>query len=783
MIFTPEMWRTEATEKLKTLHHWFTQRLSQNLPYPVYSTLVGLALYPPVHISRQPNGIWAVLGVVQDVTNYTDNFFITDQLKQWQAQELLPDEKEIIQWVTEQITQYNRRWQAFNPILDFLQVMSIAQTVIPATEWMWIEKAWREEHNQLQQATLSGSGAIAQGEGATAVGEGGVKAGDVGGSITTIHAAEGANVIVGEPSRPQSYRPDKRVLDAAIARQVPVNTPTELVAMIRQTDSGRLLAEFDISEEQRAGIQSSKPFPLSFPVATDGTLRPAEVFLRIDTQDFALQVSEKKLEIPVGGDSMPCRFSLTPLRPGKLSLLLEVLTKDQILIAQGTLTTNGTETLSAEKVVTSIMIFVMSPASKGSGEGIPDEGINPSKGPEGSGPWQLAAKQVWLHQLYEKGLLDSETYKQIVNNFVDLNSEINHQTANRLARVLSSEVSYGTRYAAAEALGEVGFAAVEPLVEILEKAEDSETLRFAIQTLGRIGAVQPLLDALRHWYEPVRGIARATLNQRGFILHLLPDLEDENPKVRQAAIQAITSIRTQYWIPPYGEPEWAEIPAGEFIMGSNRYGNEQPVHRVYVPRFAIARTPITNAQYQLFVAATNHRAPYDWQNAGFPQNLESHPVVGIFWNDAIVYCRWLSQVTGQEITLPSEAEWEKAARGDKDAREYPWGDTFDRFRCNTWELGIHGTTPVGIFLNGASPYGVLDMSGNVWEWTRSQYRNYPYQADDGREGMDSGGWRVLRGGAWFDSRDFARAAFRLNDLPVNRNAYGGFRVVRRPPSR
>ncbi|MCA9875681.1 MAG: SUMF1/EgtB/PvdO family nonheme iron enzyme, partial [Anaerolineales bacterium] len=185
---------------------------------------------------------------------------------------------------------------------------------------------------------------------------------------------------------------------------------------------------------------------------------------------------------------------------------------------------------------------------------------------------------------------------------------------------------------------------------------------------------------------------------------------------RSMIAKAMVRSGAGYWAPPHGEPEWVEIPAGEFTMGSERYDNEKPIRQVSLPAYAIARVPITNVQYELFVKAAKHRPPNHWEENRVPKGLESHPVVNVSWYDAIAYCQWLSEVTGKTITLPNEAEWEKAARGEKDAREYPWGNTFDRLRCNSYELGINGTTPVGIFPDGASPYGVLDMSGNVWEW-------------------------------------------------------------------
>jgi formylglycine-generating enzyme required for sulfatase activity len=158
-------------------------------------------------------------------------------------------------------------------------------------------------------------------------------------------------------------------------------------------------------------------------------------------------------------------------------------------------------------------------------------------------------------------------------------------------------------------------------------------------------------------------------------------------------------------------------------------------------------------------------------------------VVNVSWDDALAYCRWLSQVSGQSITLPSEAQWEKAARGDKDKRAYPWGDTWNKTKCNTAELGLGDTTPVGIFPEGASPYGCLDMAGNVWEWTRSAYHEYPYDPADGREDLNGTDvLRVLRGGSWFIHGDGARVPGRGRYYPLYRDDTDGFRVMVAPIS-
>ncbi len=149
------------------------------------------------------------------------------------------------------------------------------------------------------------------------------------------------------------------------------------------------------------------------------------------------------------------------------------------------------------------------------------------------------------------------------------------------------------------------------------------------------------------------------------------------------------------------------------------------------------------------------------------------PVVGVNWYEATAYCAWLAAVTGREFRLPGEAEWEKAIRGT-DGRTYPWGETFDAARCNTVEGQIYTTTPVGLYPDGVSPYGLFDGAGNVWEWTGDWYRMYP-----GGEPRDDFGekFRAVRGGSWLIFGRLARCAYRFRLVPVNFNDIVGFRVV------
>ncbi len=222
------------------------------------------------------------------------------------------------------------------------------------------------------------------------------------------------------------------------------------------------------------------------------------------------------------------------------------------------------------------------------------------------------------------------------------------------------------------------------------------------------------------------------------------------------------------------------MPAGPFLMGSDpkrdkeAVADELPQHTVMLPAYDIACYPVTVAEYGCFVRA-GHAEPEDWQTQ--LRKLD-HPVVNVTWQDAVDYAYWLSVRTSDSWwRLPTEAEWEKAARGT-DGQIYPWGDDFDKARCNTSESGIGTTTPVGSYPSGASRYGAQDMAGNVWDWTGSLKELYPYTISGEREDPNSARNRVVRGGSCnFDARD-ARAAFRISYQPVKFLSTGGFRLVR-----
>ncbi|MEW2392088.1 formylglycine-generating enzyme family protein [Streptomyces venezuelae] len=235
--------------------------------------------------------------------------------------------------------------------------------------------------------------------------------------------------------------------------------------------------------------------------------------------------------------------------------------------------------------------------------------------------------------------------------------------------------------------------------------------------------------------------------------------------------------------------DWVEIPAGLLRRGTpadeveevaRRYADtgvpvewyrkEAPRTEIRLPAFRIARTQVTAGQWTLFAKATGRQVPHA---------PADHPVTGVSWDDAAAYCRWLGERLGEPgIRLPTEDEWERAARGD-DGREFPWGTEYRTGLANLVDLGIGTTTPVGSFPDGASPFGVLDMVGNADEWTSTLYAPYPGAPAEVPGAED---WafdpHVTRGGAFRHDRDLARCARRHGAYEQDLKAIGvGFRLA------
>jgi formylglycine-generating enzyme required for sulfatase activity len=215
-------------------------------------------------------------------------------------------------------------------------------------------------------------------------------------------------------------------------------------------------------------------------------------------------------------------------------------------------------------------------------------------------------------------------------------------------------------------------------------------------------------------------------------------------------------------VDPRLELDWVDVPAGSYPVGRDPVAprgaalpDEVPQRVVDLPAFELSRTPVTNAQYAAFVAAGGAAAPPHWPAP------PDHPVTFVDWFDAEAFCAWAGG------RLPTEAEWEKAARG-ADGRTYPWGDADEPARAAVGAGLKHGaTSPVGSHPDGASPYGVLDMAGNVWEWVATE---------------TAGGERVLRGGSFASpGLRWARCAMRSHSRPERLQAHIGFRIARGGP--
>jgi len=232
--------------------------------------------------------------------------------------------------------------------------------------------------------------------------------------------------------------------------------------------------------------------------------------------------------------------------------------------------------------------------------------------------------------------------------------------------------------------------------------------------------------------------------------------------------------------------EFVFVPAGEFWMGADEddavaLAGEKPKHKVYLDAYWIGKYTVTNRQYACFIKEKKHKIPYQWKNGQIPSNKEDHPIVMVSWHDADAFTKWLSQKWNKRITLPTEAQWEKAARGT-DGRIYPWGNETPNSKLLNYNDRAGDTTAVGSHPQGASAYGALDMAGNVREWVADWYDGEYYRISPPRnpQGPLNGIDRVQRGGSWSDNERDVRSSFRIWYFPKYVDFvgnHGGFRCA------
>jgi formylglycine-generating enzyme required for sulfatase activity len=245
-----------------------------------------------------------------------------------------------------------------------------------------------------------------------------------------------------------------------------------------------------------------------------------------------------------------------------------------------------------------------------------------------------------------------------------------------------------------------------------------------------------------------------------------------------------------------GDPRLGEmnvIPAGEFLMGE---GRER--HELFLPEYQLGKYPVTNAEYVRFIEAGGYQDKSYWTEAGWQEvgqnqneprfwhdarfNKPNQPAIGLSWYECVAYCRWLSAETSQLYRLPTEAEWEKGARG-VDGRVYPWGNQFEASRLNVrdGDQQVCTITPVGIYPTGVSPFGLFDCAGNVWEWCATRWKKpFPYDVNQDEwqaDYLEGQNLRVLRGGSWNYKAEVTRCGYRFKFQPYGWTGRGSYRVV------
>jgi formylglycine-generating enzyme required for sulfatase activity len=348
-----------------------------------------------------------------------------------------------------------------------------------------------------------------------------------------------------------------------------------------------------------------------------------------------------------------------------------------------------------------------------------------------------------------------------------------------------------------------------------------------------------ILRAVRRWLTPIRKRGLDLENQAlafGLLGAILRDLKpykylpvDGRLTQLQSNVMAIFESSAVYDAPIHvrieaaealgmaGDPRldrsnatyyrpWIPISSGCFLMGAQNTDAreptyaaeamvyESPVHEVFLDEYEICRYPVTVVEYLEFIKHGGYANNEWWSAGGFEASHEpqewneqqlhlNRPVVGVSWFEANAYCKWWSSITGDRVALPTEAEWERAARGIN-ARKYPWGTAPPSPPLlNYVESKIGRPTPVGIYPLGATPDGICDLAGNVWEWCHDWYNEsyYGQCSKQNPQGPANGNARVVRGGSWNYFAKYCRASLRFSYIPKNRLNHLGFRMVRVGP--
>ena len=305
--------------------------------------------------------------------------------------------------------------------------------------------------------------------------------------------------------------------------------------------------------------------------------------------------------------------------------------------------------------------------------------------------------------------------------------------------------------------------------------------RFAAQRKGITHDAQRRLDAEREKAEAARQKADAERREREKVepeIVVIPAgsfimgcIEEEWETVYETVTEEVGWLFKKQVTKQVAKRQLRR--AGRDNVEGGGYDWEKPAHQVTVARFAMGKYPVTFAQFDAFCEATGFKKPAD---AGWGRG--DRPVINVSWHDAQTYIQWLCEVTGKAFRLPSEAEWEYAARGGDDQHAYPWGQTADASRAN-FGSSVGKTTPVGQY--PANGFGLYDMHGNVWEWCQDTWDSYDNTPTDGRAGTSGdASRRVLRGGSWYDLPYRLRSAYRYDFTPDSRGLDFGFRLVVSP---